>query len=559
MDWGLAKVLGSEETGGGERTPANDTGDYGMTLEGEVMGTPQYMSPEQAEGMVGDLDVRTDIYSLGGILYAMLTLRPPVDGSTLNEVLTKVKKGQITSMVGQKGGKGAAQSGLPGEMGKEVPEALQAVTLKAMATQRDKRYASVEVFAADIEAYQSGFATSAEDAGSWKKLRLWVARNKVPAGAAAVLLVVVSGFTARVVQKGREASEALQSLRETAPTFAVRAQDALHMGAYDEALQAVTFAVKLQPEVEAYHSIRGNVLQLLVRWPEALQEYRLEGDSDAARRNVKLTEDLISISKSAGVTKAKAHLFEALNAQDRQYEAMEFAKDLGDFWKDRKEDPLALAELVKSLEAKLLPVPGTDVLMCKTEFTVGEWKLYAKASGSGEWVQPGSWKTTGVEFIQSDDHPVVYCDLYQSSRVSKFLSSKTGREWRIPSNKEFDAAVGTSKYPWGDYYPPHWDDGNYAVGEGINQDPELKGLDGIFGTAPVASFKPNALGFYDLGGNASEWVADLEPDKKTQRLIRLRGGSWVNYNQGCASASGQSAPGAFAENSVGFRLVCLKK
>ena len=80
---------------------------------------------------------------------------------------------------------------------------LQAVTLKAMATDRDKRYSSVEVFARYIEAYQNGLATSAEDAGVWRRVKLWVGRHKVLAGAAIVLVVVVSPFTARVLQKGR--------------------------------------------------------------------------------------------------------------------------------------------------------------------------------------------------------------------------------------------------------------------------------------------------------------------------------------------------------------------
>ena len=127
------------------------------------MGTPQYMSPEQAEGMVAELDERSDIYSLGGVLYAILTLRPPIDGKTLNEVLTKVKNGQISSMITKRGGKGAIEVGTPAAIGGEVPEALRAVTLKAMAKERTKRYGSVEEFAADLEAYQNGFATRAED------------------------------------------------------------------------------------------------------------------------------------------------------------------------------------------------------------------------------------------------------------------------------------------------------------------------------------------------------------------------------------------------------------
>ena len=279
------------------------------------MGTPQYMSPEQAMGMVAELDQRSDIYSLGGILYAILTLRPPIDGKTLNEVLTKVKNGQISSMVTKRGSKGDVTVGPPAAMGVEIPGALQAVTLKAMATDRIKRYVSVEVFAVDIESYQNGFATTAEDAGAWKRVKLWVGRNKVLAGSAAVLVVVVSGFSVRVVQKGREASEALQSLRETAPTFAVRAQDALREGEFEEALKAATFAVKLEPDNGGYHALRGNVLQVLVRWPEAVLAYQAairHGESDKAHANLSLTESLLAQAKKEGDAKAKGALFLSL-------------------------------------------------------------------------------------------------------------------------------------------------------------------------------------------------------------------------------------------------------
>jgi tetratricopeptide (TPR) repeat protein len=325
---------------------------------------------------------------LGGILYGIITLRPPIEGKTLDEVLTKVKNGSISSMITKRGGKGPVTGGAPTAMGVEVPEALQAVTLKAMATDRNKRYASVESFAADIESYQNGFATTAEDAGAWKRVKLWVGRNKVLAGSAAAMLVVISGFTVKVVAEGRKAARALARLQETAPTFATRAEDALREGNFEEALKSIDFAVDLEPGNGGYHALRGNVLQVLVRWPEAVLSYQVamrHGEGDKVQANLSLTEALLAQAKKEGDAKAKGALFEALNSQGRQYEAMAFGKELGDFWKDRKKDLSALPELLKRLELKMLPVPGTKIVLSKTEFTLGEWKLYLRAEGLPKW------------------------------------------------------------------------------------------------------------------------------------------------------------------------------
>ncbi len=223
MDWGLAKVLGEKEAPVGMKGPVSDSGNYGMTMEGDVMGTPQYMSPEQAEGMVAGLDERSDIYSLGGILYAILTLRPPIEGKTLNEVLTKVKKGEISSMITRSGGKDGVQKGMPSAIGGEVPEALRAVTHKAMATDRKERYASMEAFAADVEAYQHGFATSAEHAGFARQIVLLVKRNRGVSALCALLLVSALVFSMRLIASERKAVQE----RTAAQILSAKAQIAL--------------------------------------------------------------------------------------------------------------------------------------------------------------------------------------------------------------------------------------------------------------------------------------------------------------------------------------------
>lgn len=206
MDWGLAKTLGSPE---GERKPTGskltpeplNLGEDGLyaTLDGEVIGTPQYMSPEQAAGHVRELDERCDIYALGAILYAVITLRPPIDGNSINEVIAKVQNGNISPM------DFAPHAHQP------VPEALKAVTLKAMCTDRAQRYGSVRELVEEIEAYQNGFATQAEHAGVLRQMVLFVKRNRAISAIAALFLLAAALFTARL---GVEREQARASERE---------------------------------------------------------------------------------------------------------------------------------------------------------------------------------------------------------------------------------------------------------------------------------------------------------------------------------------------------------
>ena len=199
--------------------PARPSGAF-ATLEGAVMGTPHFMSPEQAEGKIAELDGRSDIFSLGGILYALLTLRPPVEGDSLEEILSKVRSGTIapptafnapsSTTQGQDTATGAVTEPrkiypLPHCPDGKVPTALSAVTMKALTRDKTRRYQTVAEFTQDITAYQGGFATSAENADLLTLALLFFRRNKVLASAVALVLLVILIALPLVIASERKA------------------------------------------------------------------------------------------------------------------------------------------------------------------------------------------------------------------------------------------------------------------------------------------------------------------------------------------------------------------
>lgn len=122
VDWGLAKLLNKTAD------TQKHEGAILQTMSGMIMGTPDFMSPEQAEGHSAAADQRTDVYALGGILYHILALQPPITGPNLMEKIEKARTGQITP---------------PAQVRREVPAALSAVATKALAYRADQRYQSV--------------------------------------------------------------------------------------------------------------------------------------------------------------------------------------------------------------------------------------------------------------------------------------------------------------------------------------------------------------------------------------------------------------------------------
>ena len=191
MDWGLARRVPGRGAAGGIPEA--------VAAVQYVEGTPQYMSPEQAAGLA--LDERSDIYALGGMLYSILTLRPPVEGRSVEEVLEKVKRCEVSAITTRR--VAPEVKGAPVLERGRVPEALRAITFKAMACEPRGRYARVADLVADIEAYQAGFATSAEEAGLGRQLLLLLRRNRVASALLGALLLSGIWFTARLARSER--------------------------------------------------------------------------------------------------------------------------------------------------------------------------------------------------------------------------------------------------------------------------------------------------------------------------------------------------------------------
>ncbi len=139
IDWGLAKASSEAAElahGDGEPAVITKAKEVEATQAGTVMGTPAYMSPEQAAGHPELLGPASDVYSLGAILYTILTGKPPCAGANHLEVLRQVQEGRWPA---------------PREVRKEIPAELEAICLKAMALRYAGRYPTALALATDVE------------------------------------------------------------------------------------------------------------------------------------------------------------------------------------------------------------------------------------------------------------------------------------------------------------------------------------------------------------------------------------------------------------------------
>ncbi len=202
VDWGLAKVLGAAPSdaadAGGGAVPCvaaveptlRDSGAT-PTRQGSTLGTPGFMSPEQARGEVDQLGPTSDVYSLGATLYCVLTGKPAISSGDLGVQLQQTIAGQFAK---------------PRQIKAEIPRPLESVCLKAMALQPAQRYATARDLAADIERFLADEPVSAHADSAGERASRWMRRHRaaVMAGVVALLLIAgVSSFSAVIIAQSR--------------------------------------------------------------------------------------------------------------------------------------------------------------------------------------------------------------------------------------------------------------------------------------------------------------------------------------------------------------------
>jgi tRNA A-37 threonylcarbamoyl transferase component Bud32 len=202
MDFGLAKRVDQ---------------DAKMTSEGALLGTPAYMPPEQARGDIENVGPYSDQYSLGAVLYELLTGQRPFDGPPA-VVIAKAASEEPPA---------------PRTINAEIPEDLEAICLKGMEKDPARRYANCIALAADLANWEQGEATAARPLTSVERAKRWARRSPAIAGlvaTVAVLLVLAAGGSAVaalvLIQSNREHAAALAAARERTEKAAAQAEKA---------------------------------------------------------------------------------------------------------------------------------------------------------------------------------------------------------------------------------------------------------------------------------------------------------------------------------------------
>jgi serine/threonine-protein kinase len=282
LDWGLARLMDEPE---GDAAPLDvvDVGAAGATVQGQVLGTPAYLSPEQAEGRQDLLGPGTDVYGLGAVLYEILVGSPPFSGPDTTEVLRRVRHQEPER----------PRSLVPG-----TPLALEAVCLKALAKKPGERYGTAKELAGEVQRWLADEPVSAWREPVRMRAGRWVRRHRTGvATALAALVVAVVGLLAvaavqtesrrQLAGKNRELEES--NLRLAAARDRAERRVDLALGAIENFRSAVdgNLDVKNRPENEG---LRKTLLLAPLAFYQKLRDDLRDGGDSGPEARTKLAD-----------------------------------------------------------------------------------------------------------------------------------------------------------------------------------------------------------------------------------------------------------------------------
>ena len=286
-DFGLAKLMDS---------------DLGATVSGQILGTPSYMSPEQADGHSKQVGPAADIYAIGAILYQALTGRPPFLGESKLETLKLVSCTEVVP---------------PRRLRPDVPRDLETICLKCLEKESRKRYASAEAIGADLRRFLEDRSILARPVGPAGRLKRWSRRNMLLASVSAALVIIVSLSTpAMMVLWLRARGE-----RDRAETHLTRAERAR-----DQAVSAINAIVltdrdpMLTEELRPYREMLVNeglrLSDAMLREPESDSRGK-QLHAEALMMKAKLLAEKGDHVNAYGYGTRAIELLEGLLAQNR--------------------------------------------------------------------------------------------------------------------------------------------------------------------------------------------------------------------------------------------------
>ena len=569
MDWGLSRVLGRDDSKDIRIRPRHDPlpsvvdterleqkagrPDSPLyTMDGDVVGTPAFMSPEQANGQLDRIGPASDIYGVGAMLYQLLARRMPYVSPD-----TPVNNYAILSRV---------QDGPPRpihEVAADTPVELQSICEKAMTREIADRYASMSEMADDLRAYVENRVVTAHRTGVTAELSKWIVRNQALAVCVASIIVLVIGGAALASWSEADKHSRLQAA--FAKTDAERKEKTR--------LSDVMTARFLETDVEKHTPDHAGI-QRMEQWVAQLADietraggYRTAAAADETAELVRaeLSETLERLVRLRGlrprVTRALA---DAASLRERtvvayaddwraaigaikgspHYGGIEIRPQVGlvplgeneqglwDFWvilsgeRPPTDGPgtaesgvvLALIPGGSFVMGTMPEEPGHEhnefahtrfvepFLMSKYELTQAQ---YERVNGDNPSQYPPG--TERLQVVTTTSHPVENISWYRARSTCERL------DLRLPHEHEWEYAAKageTAAFHWGD--EPASLEGHENVADASTAQLASKAGRSILGMAtwddgyplhaPVGAHDPNRFGLYDIFGNVGEWT-----------------------------------------------------